>query len=117
VFLDRFDIRKAAQQSEKMSKVVFSNSHTGFRLSDHALMWLAEKGVVDNKLRSYRFGNVARHDPLLVAVIEKMGVDACGKRSVLRVCEIPGKQYTIVEYDGAEEVFFPEMEWEVNLST
>lgn len=48
---------------------------------------------------------IARHDPILVQVIEELGDKANGCVARLRIAEIPiGTPYRIDEYDGNERV-------------
>jgi hypothetical protein len=48
---------------------------------------------------------VARHDPILAEIVERLGDQANGMCAKLRIKEIPsGTPYRIDEYDGSESV-------------
>ena len=52
---------------------------------------------------SYR--DVPRNDPILVDIVEKLGDEASGKYSKLKIVDIPDDvKWTIEEYDGNEWV-------------
>lgn len=56
----------------------------------------------------------ARHDPVLVQVVEELGSAANNRFSQLEVVEIEGRMYRIDEYDGMEGVEVPDsIEWVV----
>ena len=88
-----------------MAKVVINTCYGGFRLSQRALKRLRAEGVevltdgyhTDEVLY---LGQVERHDPRLVAVVEEMD------EAPLEVVEV-GPVYRIVEYDGLEHVEEP----------
>lgn len=62
--------------------------------------------------RSWGTRDVARHDPVLVQVVEIMGAEASGTAAKLEVVEISGRRYRIDEYDGMETVETPDtMDW------
>ena len=49
--------------------------------------------------------DIERDDPILVKIVEKLGVDAGGSCASLKVIEIPdGTDWAISEYDGNEHV-------------
>jgi hypothetical protein len=51
------------------------------------------------------FTGIDRADPILVQVVEELGLAASGDHARLRIEEIPaGTQYRIDEYDGNESV-------------
>lgn len=53
-----------------------------------------------------------RANPLLVQVVEKLGLEAWGKYSELRVVEIPdGVEFEIAEYDGLEHIAEKHRKW------
>jgi len=51
--------------------------------------------------------NVARHDPILVQVVEELGDKADGMCAKLAIAEVSGP-YRIDEYDGSESVVEPD---------
>ena len=114
-----------------MAKVVFNGCYGGFSLSDAAIQRYADlKGIAihkhtvgdtDYSLWVYAKTDVyldpddfARHDPILVQVVEELGLAADGDAARLRIREVPdGAHYRIVEYDGMESVILEsELQWE-----
>lgn len=99
-----------------MAKIAFNNSYGGFNLSDKAV-----KAYIDASVQALRkdipsehairYGEIARHDPLLISVIEQLGKDASAEGSEIRIREVPGDLYRIDTYDGIEEVFWPTENW------
>ena len=98
-------------------KVVINVRHGGFGLSKRAVLWMAKRGhegarreVAENTAvvrlaYTWHYGDGARHDPLLVECVEKLGKKAWGQHAELKVVEIPdGVEYSIEEYDGREHV-------------
>ena len=51
-----------------------------------------------------------RHDPILISVIEKLGSEANGSYSNLKIRTIDSSMYRIREYDGLESVITREEE-------
>jgi len=81
-------------------KIAYNADFGGFALSDAALaMAQALSGNPD-----WHYGNVPRHDRVLVTVIETLGLDnAGGTYSELCLREVPrGARYRIEDYDGSE---------------
>ena len=65
-----------------------------------------EERIAYNKAhsaQSWYDGDVSRHDPVLVQVVEELGDEASGEFAKLRIAEISGP-YRIDEYDGFESV-------------
>lgn len=61
-------------------------------------------------------GDIERHDPVLVRVVEELGgghrINASGQYSNLQIVEIPdGVEYTIEEYDGQEHIAETHRTW------
>lgn len=60
------------------------------------------------RISAINYWEVERHDPILVQVVEELGVIADGQCAELKVVEISGNKYRICEYDGSEWVETPE---------
>lgn len=112
-------------------KIVFNRCYGGFSLSMKAVEWL-ENNATDESLRTYiknckdsdyhtsafkeqllcykvsEFFENGRHHKDLVAVVETLGKDANGANADLGVTTISCNQYTIENYDGAEDVITPD---------
>lgn len=87
-----------------MGKVVINTIPGGFSLSEHVLELLGIEAEI----------YVQRHDPALVAIVEKLGQAASGdtKMCHLKVEEFEGDQYILDEFCGIETVITPStMEW------
>lgn len=100
----------------KVYKVVINNSYGGFSIPEEGLEFLASRGVhvdewggrVDENGNRIR-GKIARHNPHLVELVEKlMEKDECDEDGyalhTLSVREISCPSYVVREYDGAEWV-------------
>jgi len=94
------------------TKVVYNVSYGGFSISTEALTRMQELGFKGeasvNSLHNdfaYLY-DCARHNPILVQVVEELGKKANGLGSDLRIAEVFGP-YRIEEYDGAETVMEP----------
>ena len=102
-------------------KIVINACHGGFGLSDEALrIYKAAKeirGVPATFHDEDDFGedseyHIPRNDPVLVAVVEKLGERANGKHADLKIVEIPDDvQWEIEEYDGSEWVAEKHRTW------
>jgi hypothetical protein len=112
-----------------VTKVVYNACYGGFGLSNEAMDRMVELGY-DLKLnpkynpnskskygdtsQKYECGNYvdcARHDPILVQVVEELGEKANGKCANLVIAEVSGP-YRIDEYDGFEGVETPDdVDW------
>lgn len=111
-----------------MNKIVYNACYGGFSLSDAAYELYAElagieiypekdswcthyytspatgdKSVDDEREWLYS-GDMSRHDPFLVQVVEKLGDAANGSCAKLRIYETESDRYIIEEYDGNESV-------------
>lgn len=115
-----------------MSKIVINKEYGGFGLSKEAILlgrkisgnpnWGGAEVEGDVRAtgeivpRTYGFiEGVARHNEVLVAVVEQLGEAASGIFAKLVVEEIPsGTRYRITEYDGMEWVETEKsIDWEV----
>ena len=60
----------------------------------------------------WSYSNIERNDPLLIQVIEEMGVEANGDHAKIVVVEIPDDvKYEIDEYDGQETIHEVHRSW------
>jgi hypothetical protein len=105
-----------------MTKVVYNACFGGFSLSNEALDRMAELGYIMepnlnydpkcsdwyNRTQKYNTydGDISRHDPILVQVVEELGEKADGAGAKLAIKEVSGP-YRIDEYDGNESVAEP----------
>jgi hypothetical protein len=106
-------------------KIVINNRHGGFGLSYQAKIRYLElnqipytlveqqdrhtqitKGHIIKVKGSYFWDHdIDRDDPVLVSIVEEMGVEANGDHADLRIVEIPANvEWQIDEYDGSEWV-------------
>lgn len=104
-------------------KIVINVRHGGFGLSDLAIKEIHElraKPSVEPVFHTDdEFGgddadlyNIARNDPHLIAVVEKLGSQANGDHSQLKVVEIPDDvEWVIEEYVGAEWIAEKHRTW------
>ena len=92
-------------------KIVINTRHGGFGLSDAALHRYAEiKGITLYPELYDR--DIARDDPILIQVVEELGIGANGKFAALKVVEIPNDvEWQIDEYDGVEWVAEKHRTW------
>ena len=98
-----------------ITKVVYNTCYGGFSISPEALTRMKELGykgeasVYNNYAYLY---DCARHDPILVQVVEELGTKkASSPGSDLCIAQVFGP-YRIQEYDGAEAVMEPgDYEW------
>lgn len=105
-----------------MAKVVYNGCYGGFSLSREAVLRARELSGNPTWggpcIKGDRYGEgtpvdhdhghvegIARHDPVLVQVVEELGRRANGSHASLEIEEIPsGTGYRIDEYDGNERV-------------
>jgi hypothetical protein len=94
-------------------KIVINKCYGGFALSDEAMTEINALRMAKHKIIELHdddeFGGVgediARNDPILIAVVEKLGTKADGDYAKLHIIEIPdGIDWEIGEYDGSEWV-------------
>ena len=106
-----------------MTKVVYNACYGGFSLSNEAKDRMVELGYemevnpnydprpeVEwyNRTQKYKIydGDIDRHDPVLVQVVEELGDKANDGCANLQIEEVSGP-YRITEYDGFESVETP----------
>ena len=90
-------------------KIVINRCYGGFDLSSAALTRYAEIAGAKPHRRVWDFD---RTDPVLVRVVEELGVEANGYSSSLKVVEVPnGVDYDLVDYDGVEAIHEKHRVW------
>ena len=117
-----------------MDKVAYNNCWGGFSLSKEAVI-LARELSGNNKWgditlggeeysdgsgvaspmyddSNHIYGDIERHDPILIEVIERLGDKASGSLAKVKLYKLEGNKYWIEDYDGMETVHTPEnTEW------
>lgn len=75
--------------------------------------WIKDMLYKDDKVYTHKDHNdECRSDPVLVRIVEEMGVDANGEFSELKVVEVPdGAEWEISEYDGSEHIAEKHRAW------
>lgn len=122
-----------------MAKIVYNGCYGGFGLSDAGIKRYAElKGltlfpegsrlsiiyfIVPPDQRTQKWDEtevlwadrIERDDPILVQVVEELGIEANGMCANLKIHEVPdGTAYRIEEYDGNENVVIHDMhDWRI----
>ena len=90
-------------------KVAYNTCYGGFGLSKKAeLLYRALKNMSEED--DLFTDELDRHDPVLIAVIEKLGPEADGFLAKLAIRTINSSKYRIEKYDGIERVITPEDE-------
>jgi hypothetical protein len=84
-------------------KIVINKCYGGFGLSEEAVkLYLEKKGIPDEVIDT---SEIERDDPVLVEVVEELGILASGKYAEVEVVDIPDDvKWEIEEYDGNEWV-------------
>jgi hypothetical protein len=103
------EVRK--QEPGSTVKVVISETHGGFSISNEAVELLAKKkGINPDDINDRE---IDRTDADLIEVIEELGSDvASGRSAELYVIEIPSDvEYVIHEYDGLESIHEKHRVW------
>ena len=111
-----------AVEGENMNKVVISTCFGGFGLSKAAGLRLQALGSSKVELYTYHKNTPdemtlvhwdgTRHDPRLVQTVEELGSEANGPNANLKIVEVQGCKYRILQNDGAEYVETPDtLEW------
>lgn len=88
-------------------KIVINTCHGGFSISKVASdLYCAFAGVTEADRAAWYDRDIARDDPVLIQVLERLGANECsGKYAALRIVEVPdGVKWTVEEYDGKEWV-------------
>lgn len=82
-------------------KIVINCCFGGFSLSDRARREYCLRKGID----SVNDWEIERNDPVLVAVVESLGENACSNHSKLKIVQIPDEvKWQIQDYDGKEWV-------------
>ena len=90
-------------------KVVLNNCWGGFSLSDEAKDMFVSLGGDPKQVDRF---SVARTDPKLVEVVEKLGLRANGECADLKIVDIPEDiEYYIDDYDGVETIHEAHRSW------
>lgn len=89
-------------------KIVINSHWGGFSLSEKVI-----KEYEKRTGKEFRDYYSQRSDPVLIEIIEKVGVDRAGGGSAkLKIVEVPdGIEYTIFEYDGIETIVEKDHFW------
>lgn len=84
-------------------KIVINKCYGGFGLSKEAMdLYLEKKGMQGENLHG---SEIERDDPVLVEVVEELGILASDVYSELDIVDIPDDvEWEIEEYDGNEWV-------------
>ena len=92
------------QEIKGIQRIVINTRHGGFGLSEQASRLFAQRtGIANKELWSDR--DIARDDPVLVAIVRELGVDADTRYAKLKIVEVPYEvEWQIEEYDGVEWV-------------
>lgn len=112
-----------------MTKIVYNACYGGFSLSDEATeLYLNLKGLKYKKIKeqwgirydveenkNFYDRRIERDDPVLVEVVEKLGMKANGSCAKLYIEDLPkGTLYRITEYDGYESIETKyDMDWSI----
>ena len=98
------------EEIKGIQRIVINTIHGGFGLSEQAAQMYKERaGIIDPDWYCH---DVARDDPVLVAVVRELGVDADTRYAKLKIVEVPyGVDWTIEEYDGVEWVAEKHRTW------
>ncbi len=91
-------------------RVVINSCFGGFGLSETAQrMYCKIKGIEPGEWNAYGFfenlhvNDIERNDPILVSIIEQLGIVANVQYSKLKIVDIPDDvKWDIHEYDGME---------------
>ena len=91
-------------------KVAYNACYGGFCLSKKKAKMLYRELTGMEKDEYLDEDTLDRHDPILISVIEKLGSEANGSYSNLKIRTIDSSMYRIREYDGLESVITREEE-------
>ena len=99
------------EEIKGIQRIVINTKHGGFGLSEQASRLFAQRtGIANKELWSDR--DIARDDPVLVAIVRELGVDADTRYAKLKIVEVPYEvEWQIEEYDGVEWVAEKHRTW------
>ena len=100
------------EEIKGIQRIVINTKHGGFGLSEQASRLFAQRtGIANKELWSDR--DIARDDPVLVAIVRELGVDADTRYAKLKIVEVPYEvEWQIEEYDGVEWVAEKHRTWQ-----
>ena len=87
-------------------KVVINTCAGGFGLSERAASLFAN--MKDMPGYPFNWDLISRHDKCLIDVVEYLGEEANADYAKLKIIEIDGDTYTIINNMGVESVYTPE---------
>lgn len=99
-----------------MAKIAINRCYGGFGLSEAGLARYVElKGLSAQEAEDLWSGDIERHDPILIRVLEEMGEDSWGDFAEIEIEELAsGTKYVINEYDGMENIqTIDSMDWKI----
>ena len=99
------------EEIKGIQRIVINTIHGGFGISEQASRLFAQRtGIANKELWSDR--DIARDDPVLVAIVRELGVDADTRYAKLKIVEVPYEvEWQIEEYDGVEWVAEKHRTW------
>ena len=104
------EIEKFVEALKGQRKIVINDCYGGFGLSERAMLEYKQlAGITDSEFYDR---DIARDDPYLVQIVQRLGMAANGGYSNLKIIEIPGDiEWIVQEYDGAEWVAEKHRTW------
>ena len=102
-------ISKKSKKSKKIYYyVVYNSSWGGFGISKEGIKYLKDQGMTQKQISKMNMGSsYGRHNRHLVNMVKKLKKKANTDGSYLKIKRITIPIYTIVGYDGMEEVITP----------
>ena len=99
------------EEIKGIQRIVINTKHGGFGLSEQASRLFAQRtGIAYDQAWADKL--IARDDPVLVAIVREVGVDADTRYAELKIVEVPyGVKWQIEEYDGVEWVAEKHRTW------
>ena len=83
-------------------KIVINRCYGGFGLSEKAIDEYAKLSGKDD----FKYYDIARDDPILVDIVERLGNEASDSMADIQIIEIPDDvtDWHIFDYDGMETI-------------
>ena len=99
------------EEIKGIQRIVINTKHGGFGLSEQASRLFAQRtGIAYDQAWADKL--IARDDPVLVAIVRELGVDADTRYAKLKIVEVPYEvEWQIEEYDGVEWVAEKHRTW------